>query len=640
MSSAFPKYKKRILAAVLSVGIAAAIMVPAGCQKKTAESENRAFEEFTKEVFCREVASNTISLHYTLKNPEDYGIEETAVTFGGFETEKDAILASVENLQQAMAEYDYGNLSVENRLTYDVLDYYLERTEADAKYILYEEPLGLVSGVQTQLPVILSEYPFYDKEDVDTYLELMKTTPEYFEELTEFEQAKSKAGLFMSDEAAQEVITQCKSFMNMGESNYLISTFVERIKQVEGFSEEEKSKYLQKNALMLSSYVLPAYAKLVATLQTLMGTGENEMGLCYLPEGKEYYKEVVKDATGSSRSVAELKGLTKQQIIADLEAMEKVLGIAGEEEIEEQDAEQGEEQAEEPSEEQDIDRVEEQAEEPSEERDIDRVEEQAEEPSEEQDIDRVEEQAIETMSMDAADPVAILNSLEEEITKAFPESPDTTVSVKYVPEAMEEHLSPAFYMIPAIDNYEDNVIYVNQAHMGNTLTLFTTLAHEGYPGHLYQTVYYASTDPDPLRSIFNFGGYVEGWATYAEMCSYSLAPLTREQSTLLQKNSSIILGLYTLADIGIHYEGWSRMDTFSFFSNYGISDIDTVNRIYDLILGSPGNYLKYYIGYLEFLELKKEWVAEKGEEFSQKEFHEAVLSVGPAPFELVEKYIR
>lgn len=616
MSSAFPKYKKRILAAVLSVGIAAAIMVPAGCQKKTAESENRAFEEFTKEVFCREVASNTISLHYTLKNPEDYGIEETAVTFGGFETEKDAILASVENLQQAMAEYDYGSLSVENRLTYDVLDYYLERTEADAKYILYEEPLGLVSGVQTQLPVILSEYPFYDKEDVDTYLELMKTTPEYFEELTEFEQAKSKAGLFMSDEAAQEVITQCKSFMNMGESNYLISTFVERIKQVEGLSEEEKSKYIQKNALMLSSYVLPAYSKLVAKLQTLMGTGENEKGLCYLPEGKEYYEEVVEDATGSSRSVAELKGLTKQQIIADLEAMEKVLGVADEEEVEKQ----GEERAEEQNAEQ--------GEEPS------------EEPSEEQDIERVEEQAIETMSMNAADPVAILNSLEEEITKAFPESPDTTVSVKYVPEAMEEHLSPAFYMIPAIDNYEDNVIYVNQAHMGNALTLFTTLAHEGYPGHLYQTVYYASTDPDPLRSIFNFGGYVEGWATYAEMCSYSLAPLTREQSTLLQKNSSIILGLYTLADIGIHYEGWSRMDTFSFFSNYGISDIDTVNRIYDLILGSPGNYLKYYIGYLEFLELKKEWVAEKGEEFSQKEFHEAVLSVGPAPFELVEKYIR
>ena len=68
---------------------------------------------------------------------------------------------------------------------------------------------------------------------------------------------------------------------------------------------------------------------------------------------------------------------------------------------------------------------------------------------------------------------------------------------------MEAHLSPAFYMIPALDDTEENVIYVNQAQMGNKLTLYTTLAHEGYPGHLYQTVYYASTKPDPLRSIFN-----------------------------------------------------------------------------------------------------------------------------------------
>ena len=175
--------------------------------------------------------------------------------------------------------------------------------------------------------------------------------------------------------------------------------------------------------------------------------------------------------------------------------------------------------------------------------------------------------------------------------------------------------------------------------MGNPLTLFTTLAHEGFPGHLYQTVYYAGTNPDPIRSMFGFGGYVEGWATYAEMCSYYLAPLTKEQATILQKNGSIILGLYTLADIGIHYEGWSRMDAAGFFSNYGIKDIEVVNRIYDLIIGSPGNYLKYYIGYLEFLELKKEYAAEEGSHFSQKEFHEKVLDVGPAPFELVKKYM-
>ena len=233
----------------------------------------------------------------------------------------------------------------------------------------------------------------------------------------------------------------------------------------------------------------------------------------------------------------------------------------------------------------------------------------------------------------------ILSKLQDGIKEAFPEAPDTALEVKYVPEEMEEHLSPAFYMIPAIDNTEENVIYINRAHMNDDLTLFTTLAHEGYPGHLYQTVYYESTDPDPVRSVMDFGGYVEGWATYAEMGSYYLTPLSKEQAVLLQKNSSIILGLYALADMGIHYEGWSRMDTAAFFSNYGITDTETIERIYELIIGSPGNYLKYYIGYVEFLELKKDWAEEKGTEYSQKEFHEAVLEVGPAPFDIVEKYM-
>lgn len=132
---------------------------------------------------------------------------------------------------------------------------------------------------------------------------------------------------------------------------------------------------------------------------------------------------------------------------------------------------------------------------------------------------------------------------------------------------------------------------------------------------------------------------MEGWATYAEMGSYYLMGLSKEQATLLQKNASIILALYALADIGIHYDGWSVEDTEAFFKNYGITDKDAVGEIYKLILGSPANYLKYYIGYVEFLELKKMWVDEKGKDFLQKEFHSAVLKIGPAPFEIVEDYM-
>lgn len=574
------KKQKHISATVVIFCI---IMVLSGCGNSGGENADEKFETYTEELFRSEVAANSVNLHYTLKEPEAYGIVEPPAELGNFEVNASENRAACENMRQALLEVEYDELNTQNRLTYDILLYQLRMMDKSSDYLLYEEPLGLVSGAQTQLPVVLSEYCFYDRGDVDTYLALLKTTGEYFESLLAFEREKAAAGLFMADKAADEVIAQCQAFLDMGDGNYLYSTFADRIEELSDLDEKEKSDYIQDNALMVKDYVTPAYEKLIAGIMELKGSGKNEKGLVCLPEGAEYYELSARVQTGSDRSVDEMRDLIRRQISDDLEAMEKVLGITADE----------------------------------------------------------AQEAAAALEQDMGQEPAelILSHLKDAVDTAFPEIPDVSLEVKYVPEEMEEHLSPAFYMIPAIDNTEENVIYINRSQMGDELTLFTTLAHEGYPGHLYQTVYYESTEPDPIRSLMDFGGYVEGWATYAEMGSYYLTPLLKEQAVLLQKNSSIILGLYALADIGIHYDGWSRMDTVEFFSAYGITDAGSIEKIYDLIIGSPGNYLKYYIGYVEFLELKKDWVDEKGDEFSQKEFHEAVLRVGPAPFAIVEDYM-
>ena len=558
---------------------AISLMLLTACGGQQPKDENNEFEAYTEDLFCSEVAANTISLHYTLKNPEDYGITDYEISPGNFESDPDVVKASAENMRQSLQTFSYDGLNLQNRITFDILEYQIRTAERNADYILYEEPLELVSGVQTQFPVVMSEYRFYDRQDVETYLELLEKTGDYFDSLIKFEREKADAGIFMADYALDTVLEQCRAFLDMGDGNYLYSTFADRIEDVEELTKEEKSDYIQDNALAVSDCVFPAYENLISSLEELRGSGENEKGLVNLPDGADYYELVVRRSTGSDRSVEEMEDLTRRQITDDLEAMEQVLGITTEE----------------------------------------------------------AQETAASMTQDSAG--LILSKLQDGIKETFPEAPDTALEVKYVPEEMEDHLSPAFYMIPAIDNTEENVIYINRAHMNDDLTLFTTLAHEGYPGHLYQTVYYESTDPDPVRSVMDFGGYVEGWATYAEMGSYYLTPLSKEQAVLLQKNSSIILGLYALADMGIHYEGWSRMDTVAFFSNYGITDTETIERIYELIIGSPGNYLKYYIGYVEFLELKKDWAEEKGTEYSQREFHEAVLEVGPAPFDIVEKYM-
>lgn len=568
------KLKKRILLFLLPL-----VLLFSGCGKISLPSNaNAAFEHFTLSIFQQDVASTTLGLHYTLQEPEAYGIHSDLITFGNFSTDSTETLASLENLETSLEKFPYKSLSEKNQLTYDVLSSYMKTAKRDASYLLYEEPLSPVTGIHAQLPVLLAEYSLQNKTHVETYLELLATTPEYFDSLSAFEQAKSKAGLFMSDAVLDEVLAQCNAFLDMGESNYLLSTFAERVNAIHDLSASEKKNYISQNKQIIENSVLPAYKQLATTLSALRSTGNNTQGLCYLPGGKEYFAQLVARETGSSRSLSEIQALIEAQIAEDILDMQKVLS---------------------------------------------------------------ENSTLlqETATAPSSSPASILEGLKGKIADTFPEAPAVNVEVKYVPQDLEAHLSPAFYLIPSIDNTQENVIYINPAHSMEGIYLFTTLAHEGYPGHLYQTTYYAGTNPDPLRTIFNFKGYVEGWATYAEMCSYYLSPLDKPRATLLQKNSSLILGLYAMADLGIHEQGWNLERTATFFKAYGIEDEAAIQEIYKLILGDPANYLSYYVGYLEMLELKKDMIKKEGDNFSQKKFHQKILEVGPAPFDILRKQL-
>lgn len=539
-----------------------------------AESSDRQFRTFTRSLFQTEVSANTISLHYTLRSPSDYGIADIPATYGNLSSDPIAAKASVRNVLSSLQEFDPDTLSSENALTFKILDTYLKNASTGTDYLLYQEPLGSVSGIHTQLPVLLSEYSFYDTQDVETYLALLKETPSYFDSVIRFEQKKAASGLFMPDYQADSVLDTCQSFIDMGKENYLVSTFNERIASLDLLPENKKDSFQKENMKLVTEEIYPAYQNLITAIKSLKGKGMNEQGLSHFPYGKKYYEYLVRQTTGCNESISRLRLMTRAQILEDLSAMQKVLFPA--------------------------------------------------------DAALTQASVLEQTS-----PDSMLDDLRSKITDTFPKIPDVDFQVKYVPESMQDYLSPAFYMIPAIDNLTENVIYINNGQTTSGLNLYTTLAHEGYPGHLYQTVYFSASEPDPIRSILDFGGYVEGWATYAEMMSYYLAPLPKTEASLLQKNSSVILGLYALADMGIHYDGWSVTDTVRFFSDYGINDPNAVQSVYKLIIGSPANYLKYYIGYLKFYELKKEMADALGNQFSQKEFHRAVLDVGPAPFEIV-----
>lgn len=545
-------------------------------------AQNAAFDEFLLQLFRSEITQNTINLHFSLSSPASYGITDIPISLGGISGQAaEQNRAALENTVAALKRFDPKKLSKTQKLTYDILSDYLSMEQKGTDFSLYNEYLNPSSGIQAQLPVLYEEYRFYNEDDIKTYLKLLPLTGSYFEQIIDFEKEKSSAGLFMSDAVCKEVIEQCSRFADDGDDHYLILTFNKKVDDFKDLSDEQKTAYKKQNEKIVKEMIFPAYTSLASSLSSLLGSGKNEKGLCYLKRGRDYYKYLVYENTGCADSIADIETMIGQKRLSDLSEAAALT---------------------------------------------------ASNPDLWTDAQK--------LSLSSADPTSVLELLKERMQSDFPKAPDVSYSVSYIEECMEDYLAPAYYITAPIDDYNANSIYINAKTDATTMRYFTTLAHEGFPGHLYQTIMSYQSGLPAIRSILNYPGYVEGWATYVEMMSYHYAGLPDDAATLLALNQSALLSLYASTDIGIHHDGWSLSDTIKFWNDYGINDPDTIAEIYRYIISEPANYLRYYVGYLQFLELKDYAKEIFGSDYNEISFHQAVLSIGPAPFQIVKDYLK
>lgn len=561
------------LAAVLSI-IYAAILSPAG--KNTGS-----FSEFCTTLFREEMKSNTMNLHFTLKDPKAAGIDSYEITLGSLSGDSPHNQArQLKKLSEELKKYSHRSLKGKDRLTCRLLSDYISRQQNLAAYPYYDEPLTPSGGVTSQLPVLLAEYTFRNTRDIKDYLGLLSQIDTYFLGILDYEQKKADAGLFMSDEACVKVIEGCEVFTEHPDDNFLIDTFSSRLNAMDGLTDTQKNAYLKQHSKVLSDHVIPAYSQMIKGLTMLLGRGHNNWGLCNFPEGKAYYEAVVSADTGCDDSVEDLFSQIAKARREDLTFCQNLL-------------------------------------------------------------EKNPKLASQSPKPDAAlkEENAMLSRLQKEILTDFPAPPQTEVEICHVDPALSEYLAPAFYITAPIDDISHNRIYINDAKNDTDIYYFTTLAHEGYPGHLYQTICTSSYGAPEVRSLLNYPGYTEGWATYTEMQAFYYAGLDPDLASLLQHNQAATLSLYATADIGIHYFGWEKEKNAAFWSEYGVDDTATVKRITDLILEEPGNYLKYYVGYLKFRQMREQ-LALENKSFSVSAFHEAILRTGPSPFSVLEETVR
>ena len=560
------------------------------------------YNRLCREIFRSELSGNTLTLHYTLKNPADYGIYEAEARLPVYSPESQALSqAALTDWLEELSAVDPENLSPENQYSYTLLTRYLTLQQSLSAFTCYEEPLSPGSGMQQTLPVLFSEYRFQRRKDIDNSLSLLSQTDSYVQGLLSYEREKADAGLFMSAESLDALVQGCETFLTEDAidsgSHFLVESFTTRLTEFrdaypELLSDDAFDYYYQENIRILKEDMMPAYRELAKEMTLLSETARQKGGLSDsggASEKQRYYTLLIRKSTGSDRSVEEIQ----EMLYAQFDSLRRELL---------QLKKQGSSAA-----------------------------------------------ARHTHPLSAED---ILAFLQQDMREDYPpllsgsevqgsgllkkQLPAVTCDIKYISKSLSASSAPAFYLTPQMDSFHKNVIYINPDSSLEGTALFTTLAHEAFPGHLYQTVYARESGiadrKNPLRGILDYPGYAEGWALYAELASYDYAANYYAADTEILKTSrSLELCLCSLLDLHIHYYGFNLSQTQALLSMFGIPE-ESAQNIYTYIEQEPASYLKYYLSYLEILSLKEEAADLWGENYSDYRFHQFYLDAGPSDF--------
>lgn len=554
---------------------------------KAAAAEQESFDKYLNDVFLESVVQDTVTLHYSLAHPENYGITDYEITYGDNDFSTEAIeqekKENIEELER-LHSYDYELLTGDQKFLYDMLDSTLAVNSEFYNYLYLYEPFAYTSGLQANFPITMSEYSFYDEGDVKDYLALLEKTPDYIKPYLDFEYIKSEKGLFMNSHSAGEVIRQCSDFIESPEENVLIKTFDKRIDALEGLSTDTAAAYKKQNKDLVTGTIIPTYQSIIDTFEELKDTGKNDYGICNLESGKEYYSYLIKSKVGTDKTPEEIVTLLDSRIKTALKRLSKLAT---------------------------------------------------------NNYDSYEQyfNDYESFYTDCDDNEETIRYFEDVFKEHFPSIPDINFTVTPVDKSLEDSVSPAFFMTPPMDAYTDNSIYINEGSE-NAGALWSTLAHEGIPGHMYQFAYFLSNDPEPIQTLLSFNGYSEGWAQYVENMSYKYYEGYADElyADFEEINSELNILISARVEIGVNYEGWKLEDTQAYLSENGFSE-SIAQDIIDYVVAEPANYQMYCVGWLEFEELREYAEKELGDSFDEIEFHKALLDAGPCQFTLLKKHV-
>lgn len=589
------------------------------CDDCVIEQSKENFKPFTESIFRTLIGEDEFTSNFLFNNPEDYGLEryEPSLPLPG---KSEALGLIIINLYLGQIKgFNYEELNTDEQITYDIIVDLLDNINAQTPEMSYlsNDYLGSYLGYQAQLPLLLTEYKFKDVIDVDNYFKYLDLVPETFKKYVLFEEEKADNGYGMPDFVIDKVVAQCESFISgmASDEHFMISSINKKIDNLEFLTLSEKENYKKLNIEKVRGPLTEGYEYVKTNLPLLKGRATNNMGLAHYVSndgteiGKNYYEIAFKKAVGYDISVVDAISYIDAKLAKYEDERSYFSNLV------------------------------------------------KDNPNLLYEIQNVK-------FMDNT-PENQLQLYQTIINGHFPTlelEQNLNVNVNYIDKAMEDHFSPAAYMTSALDEYVNENIYLNNKsimietkdedgnlildELGNPILdydynyLFTTLAHEGFPGHLYQNVYFKNQDVNIIRKVLKNQGYLEGWATYAERYMYKLLDgYNKDVIDYYLYQEEFQSAIYSRLDMGIHYNGWTLEETHAFLSKYYNLTIEQTQATYERLIEVPNNSQYYYFTYFKLVDLYDKVSSAMGDNFDVTDFHKQILDCGPIPLKYVEKRV-
>lgn len=550
---------------------------------------------------------------FALENPELLSLARILERFGIYRHNKKLTNVSgrfrqIQNHRFAvdlkiLRSYDYNSLSWEDKISFKVLEWYLDNERKRKAFLFHDYPVNQLSGVHKELPnFMLTIHQLTTPRDARHYIQRLKAFRSKLKQVIRRMQKAAKQGIYPPRFVVEKVIAELDSFVKVAyEEHTLYTNFRSRLLDMQTLTPARANRYCERVAHALEEHVYPAYQELRTYFNQLLQKVSDDDGVWKLPDGDRYYEYILQShltVNLTPEMVHETGKKEQKRIVRELiSALEEVGENATEETLGEVLIQLGQKAA-----------------------------------FQYQDNAVGRHQCLEEIQ-------EMVEQATAQITSCFHYGAEKMVKVERLPRYKEPTSPEAYYEPPSYGDDRPGTFFVNMGRMNKLVrwALPTLVYHETVPGHHLQVVRQMALEDVPFfRKIIPFTAYVEGWALYAERLAHEKGWLKDAYANIGRLQSELLRALRLVVDTGIHWKRWTRQQAIAYMNQYsGLTHASVIAEVERYIV-DPGQACAYKIGELHLLALRQRVQDAMGDDFDEKEWHDLVLSSGSVPLPVLD----